>query len=284
MKHVIITSSDARYGDFVIDHWHRSLCEHVDLQEVDVVVLDYGLNEGQRGRLESAGVLLHHCQLDGNITNIRYRDMADFLASKNYDQVFAVDGGDIIFQSDIRHLFEQDKGTFRGVCEERDIPFHDLILPQKDMDREVYRQMFDFLKGKPTVNGGVLFGPASKFEEMWKEFQRHCHSFNVFGTDQLVVNNFVYRNGFTQLDKKYNFAIVTMKTQFQIRQGVFYDLGGDPIPVVHNAGMNSSTRCIHKFGYGKDRNKRKWLTPIVLYAFFGLLNFYKRLRFGRQLS
>ncbi len=280
MKHVIITSSDQRYGDFLVDHWHRSLRDHVDLRDIDVAVLDYGLNEAQRRSLELAGVTLHRCQADGNITNIRYRDMSDFLASRNYDQVLAIDGGDIIFQADIRHLFDQDKTTFRGVCEEREIPFHDLVLPQTDMERESYQQMFGFLKGKPTVNGGVLFGPAAVFQEIWKEFQQHCHSFDVFGTDQLLMNNFVYRNGFVPLDKKYNFAIVAMKTQFRIRQGVFYKQDGEVIPVVHNAGMQSLTRCIRKFGYGKDRNKRKWLTPIVLHAYFRLLNFYKRLRFG----
>ncbi len=280
MKHVIITSSDQRYGDFLVNHWYRSLCDHVDLENVDVAVLDYGLDESQRRSLESAGVTLHRCQADGNITNVRYRGMAEFLSTRNYDQVLAIDGGDIIFQADIRHLFEQDKATFRGVCEEREIPFHDLVLPRTDMEREGYQRMFGYLKGKPTVNGGVLFGPATAFQEMWSEFQKHCHSFNVFGTDQLLVNNFVYRNGFVQLDKKYNFVIMAMKSQFRIREGVFYLQNGDVIPVVHNAGMQSLTRCIWKFGYGKDCNKRKWLTPFVLHTYFRILNFYKRLRYG----
>jgi len=282
MKHLIITSSDRRYGDFLVDHWYRSLCDNVNLRGIDVGVLDYGLADVQRRRLEANGVLLHRCQADGNITNIRYRDMLEFLATRNYNQVLAIDGGDIIFQADIHCLFEQDQATFRGVCEERDIPFHDLVLPQTDMDRAEYQRMFDFLKGKPTVNGGVLFGPAAGFREMWKEFQEHCHSFNVFGTDQLIMNNFIYRNGFVALDQKYNFVVVAMNTQFQIREGVFYGLNGEVIPVVHNAGMQSMTRCIRKFGYGKDRNKRKWLTPFVLHSFFRLLNFYKRLRFGTQ--
>ena len=120
MKHVIITSSDAKYGNFLLNHWLRSLLENVQLYNTDVVVLDYGLNGDQRRRLSSAGIMVHPSLANGNITNIRYRDMARFLDGRSYDQVLSVDGGDIIFQGDISHLFDRDKSEFRGVCEERE--------------------------------------------------------------------------------------------------------------------------------------------------------------------
>ncbi len=284
MKHVIITSSDEKYGDFLVEHWLRSLRANVKLDNIDIAVLDYGLSDTQRERLTSAGVLLCTARPDGNITNVRYRDISDFLTRHDYDQVLSVDGGDIIFQSDISHLFDQHKDTFRAVCEEREIPFHDVLLPQTDMQRERYEEVFSFLKGKPTVNGGVVLGSAERFKGLWNFFEQQCHNFDVFGTDQLVMNYLLYKTGFTRLDKKYNFAIVAMKTRFLVDSGVFYDEHGEVIPIVHNAGMRSLTRCIKNFGYGKQCNKRKWLIPFLLHTLFALINTFKTLRHQSQNS
>jgi hypothetical protein len=278
MKHAIVTCCDARCGDFLTEHWMRSLHDNVDLDQVDVVVIDYGLSDDQRQRLLNRDVLLHSAKVDGNITNIRYRDIGEFLAGHQYDQVLAVDGGDVIFQADIRHLFETSKDCFRGVCEQIDIPFHDLILPTTDMDKEQYRRIFAYLADKKTINGGMLLGPAQGFRDLWIDFQRTCRSFDVFGTDQLVVNYLLYQQGFVQLDQKYNFVIMSSSTPFLIRQGKFYGQDNELIPVVHNAGMNSFTRCIDRFGYGPQCNRRKRLVPFVLHAYFYLLNIGKRMR------
>jgi len=280
MKHVIVTCSDARYGEFLTKHWLPSLTDHVCLEGIDVVVIDYGLSDEQRSHLQDNGVLIFPATPDGNITNIRYRDIASMLDQGSYDQVMAVDGGDLIFQSDIRDLFETDKESFRGVCEDREIPFHDVILPKTDMASADYQRIFAFLKGKQTVNGGMILGPANRFQHVWTEFQRLCEHFDVFGTDQLVINYLLYKDGFVQLDQKYNFVIMAVKSRFHIRNSKFYDDRGELIPIVHNAGMQSITRCIRKFGYGKNRNKRKWFTPAVLHSYFWLLNLYKRIRFG----
>jgi len=48
MRHLIATCSDARYGDFLLQHWLRSLQASVDLHDIDVAVLDYGLTPQQR--------------------------------------------------------------------------------------------------------------------------------------------------------------------------------------------------------------------------------------------
>ena len=48
MRHVMITSGDERYGDFLMDHWLVSLLDNVDLGNIDVYVIDFGLRKEQR--------------------------------------------------------------------------------------------------------------------------------------------------------------------------------------------------------------------------------------------
>ena len=110
--------SDANCGDFAVQHWCRSLVANVNLQDVDVIFLDYGLTPSQRKQLEAQGVECRTCVKEGWIGTMLWRDMAAFLSERSYDQVLTTDAGDLIFQSDVRHLFDQDKDAFRGVCEE----------------------------------------------------------------------------------------------------------------------------------------------------------------------
>jgi hypothetical protein len=284
MKHAIITAADARCGDFLTNHWLVSLRDNVNLDNIDVIVLDYGLNDRQRTQLQLPGVICHPGLKDGNITNIRYRDMAEVLRAHQYDQVLAIDGGDVIFQADISTPFERHKDSFRAVCEEIKVPFNDGILPRDDFSPEKFAEITDFLCNKPIINGGVIFGPAAKFQTFWESFQQLWRSYRVFGTDQLIINYLLYKHGFVPLENKYNFAVVTMKARFSIRNGVFYDHHGKVIPIVHNAGMTAWTRCVRKFGYGSSYNKKKWLTPILLRMLFAVIRMYKRFRMKRHSS
>jgi hypothetical protein len=36
----VVTASDLKYGDFLIEHWLRSLRENVRLDAIEIVVLD----------------------------------------------------------------------------------------------------------------------------------------------------------------------------------------------------------------------------------------------------
>jgi hypothetical protein len=278
VRHAIITACDSRYGDFLVDHWLQSLRAHVDLADKDVVVLDYGLSDGQRASLQRFGVECRPSPRDGNVTNLRYRDMAALLTERAYDQVLAIDGGDVIFQADISPVFERDKDRFRAVCEEIEVPFHDGILPQDDLCPEKFAELQAFLRGKPQINGGVIFGPAASFKTLWDSFQLLWRGYRVFGTDQLMMNYLLYKHGFVPLENKYNFALVTMRSPFRIRRGVFYTKSGEVIPIVHNAGMSALTRTVRKFGFGPDRNKRKYLTPLLLRTLFALIRWRNRWR------
>lgn len=271
-RHAIFTVSDSKFGDFVIDHWLASLQANVDLSDVDVHVLDYGLDAGQQRRLAERGVFCHRCVRDGHVTNIRYRDMATVLEQQDYDQVLLIDGGDIIFQTDIRPLMNQNREHFRAVCHEFEVPFHEIIMSKSDFSSQTYRQMMDFLRDKRTVNGGVLFGPATQMKELWSEFTHWASSFNKFGIDQLLLNHALYSRGFVELDAKYNYTIIAREKSFTIRKGVFLDAQGEVIPIVHNSGIYDLTRPIARFGYGPNRNRKRVVVPTFLRTMYKCFN------------
>src|SRR5260370_42687069 len=143
--HAIVTCCDAKYGDFLIQHWLRSLRDHVVLDRIDVVVLDYGLTREQGQQLRSQGVILHPSMKDGNLTNIRYRDLVAFLDGKAYDQVLSIDGGDIIFQADISLMFERDKESFRAVREHFTGAMHVALLGADDVRPEFRAEIKPYL-------------------------------------------------------------------------------------------------------------------------------------------
>lgn len=115
MKNVIITCANRKIGGFVIDHWLRSLKANVNLKNIDIVVIDYGLSDSQADRLKKEKVILCKGDKKHHIVNKRFFDSAKFLKSKKYDQVLFADGGDVIFQEDVSHIFKKDKKLFRVV-------------------------------------------------------------------------------------------------------------------------------------------------------------------------
>lgn len=271
-RHAVFTVSDSKFGDFVIDHWLGSLQANVDLSDVDVHVLDYGLTPEQLQRLNDRGVHCHRCVRDGHVTNIRYRDMAAVLEQGNYDQVLLIDGGDIIFQTDIRPLMDENREHFRAVCHEFEVPFHEVIMSKSDFSSETYRKMMEFLRDKRTINGGVLLGPAKLMKELWPEFTKWASSFNKFGIDQLLLNHALYSQGFVELDAKYNYTIIAREKSFSIRKGVFYNAQNEIIPIVHNSGIYDVTRPIARFGFGPDRNRKRIVVPTFLRTLYKCFN------------
>jgi hypothetical protein len=271
-RHAIITQSDARCGEFLEHHWLRSLQSHVTLRDVDVHVLDYGLQDDQRERLRARGVHCHRSTHDGHITNIRYRDMARVLAGGHYDQALLVDGGDVIFQADIRPLFDQHTDRFRAVCHELEVPFHEVIMSRADFARDRFRSIADFLRDKPTINGGFVLGPASKMASLWERFAAMADSFAQFGIDQFLLNYVLHADGFVELESKFNFSIMARASAYRIRSGTFYDARGEIIPVVHNSGIYEPTRPVARFGYGADRNRPRRIVPALLRAGYHTFN------------
>ena len=260
--YVITTCCDAKYGDFLIDHWLASLTANVDLGKIDVVVLDYGLTSAQRSALNQCHVHCFPCVKDGFVCNLRYRDIERLLQVRPYRQVMSVDSGDIIFQADVSPLFELEPATFRAVAEQVNVPFFDAVIEHSDIRPELLSVMLEFMHGKPILNCGMLIGPSSLFEEFWVEYQRLCRDFASYGVDQFAFNYYAYRaQNFTLLDPKFNFVVVSMTMPFVVRNGRFLDRQGELIPIVHNAGNKSFFRSINHFGFGPDRNQRKYFGP-----------------------
>ncbi|HUP81959.1 MAG TPA: hypothetical protein VM260_25635 [Pirellula sp.] len=277
-RHAIITCCDARCGDFLIQHWLKSLRANVNLTQVDVVVLDYGLTESQRETLHQANVLFFPCVKDGFVCNLRYRDMCRLFETHAYDQVLSVDAGDVIFQSDISDQFEQNKTCFRAVYEELKTPFYDFVIRRDDIDPIKYREILHFLDDKRMLNAGAVWGPAEGFKRFWNNYREICNSFDCYGIDQMILNYTLYQEGFVELERCYNFVLVSSTSPYKIKNGVFYDAQGRIIPLVHNAGIQDATRAVRNFGYGPRRNQRKWLLPIGVRLFVAAGHVWKHLR------
>lgn len=277
-KHAIITLSDSRCGDFVVEHWYPSLRDHVDLTNIDVILLDYGLTTEQRIRLTDMGVECWPCIRDGWVGTLLWRDMATVLEQRDYDQILTTDAGDLIFQADIRHLFEQDKDAYRAVCEDFDTSIHDLVMSRNDFSPERWQQLSEFLRGRPVINGAVIFAPADKFQNIWPIFEQWCQSYEQYASDQFLMNYIMYQDRFVPLDRRYNFVFISTWQRYTIRRGVFYDNKGEVIPIVHNAGGKDSYRFFRNFGYGSNCNQKRWITPWVVRGYCVAAQWYKKCR------
>ncbi|MFH0954566.1 MAG: glycosyl transferase family 8 [Candidatus Micrarchaeota archaeon] len=275
MKNAIFTCSDAKFGDFLANHWLKSLKENVDLSNTDVVILDYGFSKEQSDRLSKENVIIVKGKRDGHVTSIRFRDMAIFLEKHAYDQVLSTDGGDIIFQADLKELFEKNKDSFRAVTEDFNLPFGDLFT-KNFFSKETVEKIKKTLKGKKMINAGVVVAPHKKFLNLAKEINELVIDKSKFGPDQVAVNYILYRDGFKELDKKFNFVFTTCALPFSIKDGEFLLPNGEKIPIVHNAGGSNTFRPIENFGYGKDFNRLKWFTYWGARVFTRLVHSFKR--------
>jgi hypothetical protein len=254
---VIYTASDKKFGDFLVDHWFRSLRESVDLSRIDVRVLDFGLSPAQRFYLEHNGVGIRRCTCDGHVAVIRFRDLARDLADSSYEQVLAVDGGDIVFQDDIAPLFLKDQDRFRAVQEDLKSGF-EIFLKEEYFSRETIGEIQRVTDNRPQINAGFLLGPRNLILDLCGEIERLVLDKRDFGPDQLVVNKVLYETDFVPLPRGCNFVLATAQEGFVVEKGVFYStVTHGKIPVVHNAGNWKFLRPIDNFGYGPGKNRVK---------------------------
>jgi len=71
MRHLIYTYCNAGKGDFLIEHWLKSLCLNVCLSKIDVMVIDFGLSPAQRATLLEQGVIIWPGIRDGRMSACR---------------------------------------------------------------------------------------------------------------------------------------------------------------------------------------------------------------------
>ncbi|MEY6432088.1 hypothetical protein ABC977_06645 [Thioalkalicoccus limnaeus] len=266
-RFAIVTASDRKYGDFLIEHWLASLVDNVRLTETDVVVLDYGLSVAQRFYLEHQGVLLRPGTRDGHVTVLRYRETLALLADRPYEQICLCDSGDIIFQDDISTLFERSPDRFRAVCEDYK-PVFSLFLKDEVFRPEDKPRIAEAFAKNRMVNCGFIIGPREPMKALCERFLQILVDKSRFGPEQLVVNYLFHRDGFDELERRYNFVIASSAETVRIEDGIFLDEQGRRIAVVHNAGRYPFLRPIDNFGYGRHCNLLKREVYTTLRGFY----------------
>lgn len=269
---VIVTACDLMCGDFLVNHWLKSLIINIDRNLVDIVVLDYGLSEEQREVLIRNKVKVVISNRDGLVCTIRFRDLYNFLKkNKNYKQVLSCDSGDLIFQKDITHLFYKDQDSFRAFAEELPTHFLKYVSLSKSLYPEYEKEIFNMLRNKAMINSGFFLSPANKIEELYSNMEKFVKNKDFFGTDQIIFAYTLYKNGFVKLENVYNFALTVVRDKFKIKDGVFYTTNGEIISVVHNVGWQPFFRPIQNFGYGKGHNKLKFFRYLSYRIFYKTL-------------
>lgn len=275
-KHAVITSSDATYGDFLIGHWLVSLTENVDLTDLDIAVIDYGLRKEHVDHLNSRNVIIIPGTRSGHIVTARFMDAGAFLKYSSYDQVLFVDGGDVIFQRDISHLFRSDTNAYRVVKLNMEVLFFESFIPRNFPPAEK-QMLWQTLKGKPVLNAGFIIAPKDKFVSLAEQVDKLVTRKNAYGPDQVVVNYVLHRDEVQILNRTYNFMIGTEPDGIIIRDGTFYTRDGERIAVVHNAGHDRMVRPIRNFGYGANHNQLKWIVYSGRLVMFSAMRVWKSL-------
>jgi len=276
MRYLVSTACNERFEGFLINDWLKSLKDNVDLSETDVLVLDFGLSEKVKSILSNSDVLVRKCTTPGKIVNTRFVELLAFLKENpDYDQIMMCDSGDVIFQKDISELFKLSPDNFKAVCEDYRVPM-DFFLTKSEISEELKREIRKILNERRMINAGVLISPVDKFIKMSEFLVSNLKDLNVWGMDQLLINYYLYKNGFLELHKTYNFIPTTHLAGFIVKNGEFYFRTGEKIAIVHNAGNKKFIRPVRNFGYGRDKNKPKYFLIYLMRLLYRIASFFER--------
>jgi hypothetical protein len=175
-----------------------------------------------------------------------------------------IDGGDIIFQTDIRHLFEHNQKEFRAACEDLLVSAFAQIISTEDFEPTVFQEIYDFLEQLPLINCGFILGPREKMLELCDVCCDNTSTLRRAGVDQFLTNYHLHREGFVHLAPEYNFVLISTRRRYKVRSSQFVDLEGQLIPVVHNAGMG--IRLFKDFGFGPSCNRKDHVVAVARVA------------------
>jgi hypothetical protein len=249
--HTLYTHCNAARGDALIQHWLRSAKLHVDLSNIEIVVIDFGLTETQRKQLRNEGVTLWSARADGRTSNIQYREIAAYLATRpDIDQVIYSDCGDLVFQTDITPILTCGDTRMKAVVEPAfNFALHGLTLGFGDVRPERLDEIRQMLGERPTANCGFVVGPRTKMASVWDVYRTFCHGVGLHGTDQLILNYMLRRDGFVELERIWNYVTFLNDERFYYDSDGFLCNSEGRISVVHNAGRYDPVRTIAGFGY-----------------------------------
>jgi hypothetical protein len=251
MVNILYAHCKAGKGDILIKDWLRSVKLHINLTGIKIVVIDFGLNEQQREQLRKEDVQLWSDTPGGRTPNIQYREIAKFLATRpDIDQVVYSDCGDLIFQDDITPLLKYKTLMMKAVVEQEfNLALHGLTLGFGDVRPEWLADIRNTIRKLPTENCGFVVGPREKIASIWETYQTFCHGVDLHGTDQLIINYILRRDGSVELDRISNYVTFINGQRSQYDAEGFLCNRDGRIPVAHNAGRYDSVRSIKGFGY-----------------------------------
>jgi hypothetical protein len=116
---------------------------------------------------------------------------------------------------------------------------------------------------QPTANCGIVVGPRDKMMAIWDTYQAFCHGVDLHGTDQLIINYILRRDGFIELDRAWNYVTFINSDRFYYDADGFLCNHAGRIPVVHNAGRHDLVRTITGFGYRCGKIKPRAYTESI---------------------
>ncbi|MCA9391900.1 hypothetical protein KC614_01700 [candidate division WWE3 bacterium] len=251
-KHAIVTACNQRHESFLANNWYQSLVDNVNLADIDIVILDFGLSDWVKKAMPTASFLL--CKSKGHIVNARYKELLR-VVDKGYDQILMCDGGDIIFQDDISALFAENASSFRCVVEGSGSIRYDRAVVGR-LASKYKKDVVKTIANKNLINVGFIIAPAERFKWLCSSMLEMLPSLDVWGFDTMIINYLLYKEGFVELPHKNNFIITNYWNEgVKVVHDVFLSTSGEVIPVVHNAGGWRVLRPVLGFGYKKGVNK-----------------------------
>lgn len=289
-KYLIATACNQKYENFLINHWLKSLKENVKLDEIDIHIIDYGLTERAVQELRKNNVGVKQAQsaspeekifsfAHGFINNLRFLELKNYLEENDkYEQVILCDSGDIIFQTDISHLFQIFPEKIKGVYEDIS-PNMDILVNDKNVVNS--EEIKDYLKGKKFINAGFVVYPTAKFKIIVDEIFKLIKDKSAWGIDMVLINYVIYTKfsqDFHELPNIYNFIPTTSTKKYKVKNGTFYLEDGTLIPVVHNAGGKNVWRPIRNFGYGSNYNQPRIIIIWLLRTFYRTLKIVRKIK------
>ncbi|ODN29837.1 hypothetical protein [Fervidobacterium thailandense] len=278
-KYLIATSCNQRCELFLVNHWLRSLKENVDLTNVDILVIDFGLSPSAQSELKGQDVILFQpSRTEGHINNLRFLELRDYLTvHSNYEQVILCDSGDIIFQTNISNVFELQPEKIKAVREEIS-PNMDIVVNDNNVLNA--KEIKAFLRDRNLINAGFVVYPREKFNDIVCKMFELIRDKDSWGVDMVILNYVIYRyfeKDFFELPPIFNFIPTTSTKKYFVKDGKFYLSDGTLIAVVHNAGGRNIFRPIRNFGYGKEFNKPRFLIPSLLRMFYRTIKLIRKL-------
>lgn len=269
MKNVIITSTNMRDIDFVINDWYKSIKRNVNLENIDVVVIGFNLTKEKIDIAKEKGLIIYEIHnSDINVIIDRFIYSLEFLKNTEYKNVMFCDGGDLLFLDDISLFLNTSKKEIEVVREYYYNNYFYSLINEKNFTKENALIFKKLLKNKRVINAGVIVGNSNNIIHLFEELLSYVKK-KKFGPDQIILNYLLYRDGFKEIEENYNYILSAAREN--------YFKSKNKIKILHNAGGKNFFRLIRNFGID-NKNSINKIQYYIVRIFFILSSLNKRLK------